>query len=362
MTMTDNQMNLSFSSLWQGLSAPVLALAEDMALRRAAVSQPPVLLSLRSGGIDVIRVSGGAREPLASAAGRPQQAMKEIVQRVAAGLGPEVALGFAVDQSVSQQLVLPQQPDEVLRAIVRNKVESLAPWPLAQCLWGMRASPIAGDPQHVSVEVAVVSRALLDELSATLRQGGADVKALSVALPGGGEVEIALGAGDIRREARVSAARWAKAAAALAVLLVGLGLFWVYRTSAEAARLEDETSALMASLKPNGVPAGEPPLVSAANRVVQARRERLPAVAILEEVSKLLPDNVHLVSLALDGDQLTIKGQGNGVPGLIQVLEASPAFQSVNFAAATELDQNSNADAFSLIATLEKAPTPEVAP
>lgn len=362
MTMTDDQMNLSFSSIWQGLSSPVLALAEDLALRRAAVTQPPMLLSVRPGGIDAIRVSGAGREMLASAAGRPQQAMAEIVQRMAAGLGPEVALGFTQDQSVSQQLVLPQQPDEVLRAIVRNKVEGLAPWPLAQCLWGMRASPIAGDPQHVSVEVAVVSRTLLDELAATLRQAGADVKALAVALPGGGEVEIALGAGDIRREARIRAARWAKAAAALAVLLVGLGLFWVYRTSAEAARLEDETSAIMASLKPNGIPAGEPPLVSAANRVYQARRERLPVVAILAEVSKLLPDTVYLVNLSLDGEQLTIKGQGSGVPDLIQLLEASPDFQSVNFAAATELDQNSNADSFSLIATLEKASGPEVAP
>lgn len=360
--MDDNQLNLSFSSLWQGLSRPVLALAEERALRRAAVSHPPMLLAIRSGGMDAIRIGGARREIMASAPGRPQQAVKEIVQRLAAGLGTEVALSFSQDQSVSQQLVLPQQPDDVLRAIVRNKVESLAPWPLAQCLWGMRAVPITGDSQHVAVEVAVVSRALLDELSATLRQAGAEVKVLSVELPGGGEIDIELGSGDIRREARARAARWAKGTALLALLIVGLGVFWVYRTSSEAARLEGETSSLMATLKPDGVPAGEPPVVSAANRVYQARRERLPVVAILEEVSKLLPGNVHLVNLSLDGDQLTIKGQGSGVPALIQVLEASPAFQSVNFAAATELDQNSNADAFSLIATLEKAPPPEAAP
>lgn len=155
--------------------------------------------------------------------------------------------------------------------------------------------------------------------------------------------------------------RWAKAAAAIAVLLSGLGLFWVYRTTSESARLEAETSALMASLKPNGVPAGETPLVTAANRIYQLRRDRLPAVAVVDEVSSLLPDTVHLVALTLDGDQLTVKGQGSGVPALIQILEASPDFQSVNFAAATELDQNSNADAFSLIATLEKAPPPEAA-
>ena len=360
--MDDKDLNLSFSSIWNGLTAPVLALAEDMALRRASGEHPPMQLRIRAGGIDVFRGSGSGSETLLSVAGRPQVALKEIVQRLAAGIGLGVALGFAADQSISQQLVLPQQPDDVLRAIVRNKVESLAPWPLAQCLWGMRVAPIAGDPQHVSVDVAVVSRALLDELTATLRGAGAEVKALSVDLPDGDQIEIVLGSDDVRRAARVRAGRIARMATAAVILLAGLGLLWVYRTSAEASRLEDETSSLMASLKPNGAPAGETPLVTAANRLLQARRERLPVVQVIDEVSKLLPDTVHLVSLALDGDQLTIKGQGSGVPALIQILEASPAFQGVNFAAATELDQNSNSDAFSLNAILEKAPAPEAAP
>lgn len=362
MTMDEREMTLSFSSIWNGLSAPVLALAEELALRRAARERPATELRIRAAGIDVVRGRGMAREPLLTAGGRPQAAVKDVVQRMAGGLGPEVAVTFAADQSISQQLVLPQQPDDVLQAIVRNKVESLAPWPLAQCLWSMRRSLIAGDPQHVAVDVAVVSRAQLDEIGATLRQAGSEVKALSVALPDGEELDIALGAGDDRRAAREAAVRMSRMAAVAAVLLVALGLFWVYRTSAEASRLEEDTSALMATLKPNGAPTGETPLVSAANRLFEARRERLPVVAVIDEVSKLLPDTVHLVNLALDGDQLTIKGQGSGVPGLVQILEASPDFQSVNFAAATELDQNSNADAFSLIATLEKAAPAEAAP
>lgn len=360
--MQDKNPSLSFSGIWAALSAPVMTLAEEMALRRAAGEHPPTELRIRSGGVEAVRVAGTGRERLLEVSGRPQAALKDVVQNMPGGLGPEIAISLAQDQSISQQLVLPQQPDDVLRAIVRNKVESLAPWPLAQCLWGMRTAAIPGDPQHVSVTVAVVSRALLDDLILTLRRAGTEVKALSVELAGGGVIDIELGSGDVRRAARLRAERLAKFAAAILLLLSGLGLFWVYRTSAEAGRLEGETASLMASLKPGGVPAGETPLVTAANRLYQARRERLSAVAVLEEVSKLLPDTVHLTTLTLDGDQLTIKGQGSGVPGLIQVLEASPAFQSVNFAAATELDQNSNADAFSLIATLDKAPPPEAAP
>ncbi len=360
--MDDNNVKLSLAGIWSALSAPVMALAEELALRRASVEHPAMELRIRSGAVDAMRLSGGNREVLLTATGRPQLALKNVIQQLPAGIGPDVALSFAADQSISQQITLPQQPDDVLRAIVRNKVEGLAPWPLAQCLWGMRASAIAGDPQHVSVEVAVVSRALLGDLSTTLRQAGAEVKALSVLLPDGEAVDIDLGSGDVRRTARLRAAGMARAAAAALVLLLGLGLFWVYRTTSESARLEAETTSLMASLKPGGAPAGEPPLVTAANRLYQARKDRLSAVAVLEDVSKLLPDTVHLTALVLDGDQLNIKGQGSGVPGLIQLLEASPNLQGVNFAAATELDQDSNSDAFSLIVTLDKAPPSGAAP
>lgn len=355
MTMDDGNMTFSAASIWNGLTAPVLTLAEELALRRAAGERPAVEIRVGSGGTEALRLKGPTRELLLRASGRPQQALQDVAQKLAGALGPDVEVSFAADQSISQQIVLPQQPDDVLRAIVRNKVESLAPWPLAQCLYGMRVSAIPGDPQHVSVDVAVVSRALLDELTLILRKAGSEVRALSVSLPDGHAVAIERGGDDVRRAARRRAVQVAKLAAVALVLLVGLGGFWIYRTAAEASRLEDDTASLMSALKPGGAPAGETPMVVAANRLYQARRERLPAVAVLNEVSKLLPDTVHLVALALDGDQLTVKGQGSGVPALIQILEASPDFQSVNFAAATELDQTSNADAFSLVATLEKA-------
>lgn len=355
-------MTFSVSSIWKGLSSPVLTLAEELALRRASGEHPAMEVRVRAGGVDVLRMDGGKETLLLAATGRPQLALQDVTRQLAGKLAPEVEISFAADQSISQKLVLPQQPDEVLRAIVRNKVESLAPWPLAQCLYGMRVSALPGNTQHVSVEVAVVSRAMLDELAATLRQSGTEVKALSVLLPDGQSLAIELGGDDVRRGVRRRAVGLARIAAAAVLLLTGVGLFLIYRTSAEASRLERETATLMASLRPGGTPAGETPLLSAANRLFDARRDRLPVVAVLDEVSKLLPDNVYLVAFALDGDQLNIKGRGTGVPGLIQILEASPDFQGVNFAAATELDQNSNTDAFSLIATLEKAPAAGAAP
>lgn len=344
----------SLGGAWGSLSRPVMALAEELALRRAAGGRPDLVLHVRGGGIDALRRDGPSQRLLFTVAGRPAQAVQLAVEQLAGQLGPDIALTLAEDQAVSQQIVLPLQPDDVLRAIVRNKVESLAPWPLAQCLWGMRVSPVAGDPLHVAVDVAVVSRAMFETLSATLRAAGAEVKALFVTLADGGEVEIGLGSSDIRRAARALATRASWLAAAVIGLLLGAGLFSIYRIDAEAGRLEQESAAMVAALKPSGgALAGETPLVAAANRLRQQRAARPSAVAVLDEVTRLLPDNVHLTFFGLSADELVLKGQGSGVPELIGLLESSPGLQAVNFAAATELDQNSRTDSFSLSARLE---------
>ena len=348
-------MTSVLGTAWSGVSAPVLALAEELALRRAAGERPALTLRIRGGGIDAIAREGKAQQLLLTVPGRPQMVLPEVVDQLPRKLGPDVALAFAEDQAVSEQIVLPMQPDDVLKAIVRNKVESLAPWPLAQCLWGMRVASIAGDPLHVAVDVAVVSRASFDAMAATLRAAGSDVRALSVTLADGDEVEIDLGSDDIRRAARARAVTAARLLAAGLAVLVGLGLYWVYRSNAEAARLEQETAAAMAALRPSGAMAGETPLVAAANRLHQQRAARPAAIAILDEVTRLLPDSVHLTFFGLNGEELVLKGQGSGVPELIGILESSPVFNAANFAAATELDQNSKADSFSLSATIETA-------
>ena len=116
--MDDNNVKLSLAGIWSALSAPVMALAEELALRRASVEHPAMELRIRSGAVDAMRLSGGNREVLLTAAGRPQLALKDVIQQLPAGIGPDVALSFAADQSISQQITLPQQPDDVLRAIV----------------------------------------------------------------------------------------------------------------------------------------------------------------------------------------------------------------------------------------------------
>lgn len=357
----DATITRTAASLWTSVRDPVLALAEELAQRRVATGRPPLTLRLRASGIEVWAVADPAK-PLITATGRPADALRTVCASLSGRPGADMALELAADQAVTRLLTLPAQPPDVLRAIIRNKVEGLAPWPLAQCLWGMRVKPATGDARQVVVDVAVLSRALLVEFVNRLQAAGAAVRALSVRLPDGQEIAIDFGGEDVRRTARLRAGRLARIVAVVLVCAAVAGLAMIYRSSSALWRLEADTAAITASLRGEGGGQGETPLVASANTMLQARRARSPAVAVLNELSAVLPDTVYLDALVLSGDKLEMKGRGSDIPSLIAILEASPLFSEVNFASATERETDSQSNAFALTARLEPAAAGAAAP
>lgn len=344
---------LTAASLWRNLRDPVLALAEELALRRGAAGQVAVMFKLHAGGAEAWRSGSQSPGPALSAPGRPAEAATALVQRMGGRISGDAGIEFPADQAVTRQIMLPAEPETVLRAITRNKVEGLAPWPLAQCLWGMRIRPATGETRQVAVDVAVISRAAFDEIAAVLRQAGAAVRVLSVRLADGGTVAIDFDGGDERRKARAGAGRLAKLAAAALLAAAAFGGYEIYRSYAALWRLEAETASAAAALRTPAGGVAETPLAAAANNLRQLRLQRPPVVALLDDLSALLPNTVYLEALALNDGKLELKGQGSDIPALIAILESSPLLRDVNFAAATERGQESGANAFTLNARFE---------
>jgi len=358
----DATIIMSAAALWRSLRDPVLVLAEELSLRRSGVDKVPVVFKVRAGGIDVERAGASRGEPAISVSGRPAEAISGIIQRMGGKITGDAGIEISADQAVTRQLMLPAEPEAVLRAITRNKVEGLAPWPLAQSLWGMRVRPASGDARQVTVDVAVVSRALFDDLAGKLRQAGAAVRALGVKLADGETLAIDFGGEDMRRKARLKAARVAKIAAVASLAAATYGGYEIYRSHAVLSQLEAESASAAAALRTPAGGVAETPLVAAANSLREQRLEQPPAVALLNDVSALLPNTVYLEAFVLNSGKLELKGQGSDIPALIAILESSPLLKDVNFAAATERDQDSNANAFILNARFEQDAAAGAAP
>jgi general secretion pathway protein L len=336
-------------ALWRDLGNAVRTLVNEIAAARVLANQPRLSLHVGPASIEVL-----TQEQALTVPGRPREAVKAVVQRLGTAQGQECAIMLGRDLAVVNQLILPAETPEILDAIVRNKVESIAPWPLAQSLYGLRSAPVPGDPLHVAVDVGVVSRALFEEIAGELSRAGVSVASVSLQLDAAESLAINAGWTQERSDALRRATRLAASFAAFAALAAGVGLFLAWQTATRLASDSEEVSALMAQLQPaRSGPAAT--MLEAANLLHERRRERPPAAAVLDELSALLPANVWLTSLSLDDLRIELKGQGSDIPPLIEILEQSGAFRDVNFTSATQRDTDRASEAFSIGATLQPA-------
>ncbi|TDG04858.1 hypothetical protein E2C05_32050, partial [Paracraurococcus ruber] len=79
-----------------------------------------------------------------------------------------------------------------------------------------------------------------------------------------------------------------------------------------------------------------------------ALRARPPAVALLEEVARRLPDEAWLTEFRLTGDQLLLTGFAARADGLVGLLDASPLLREVRFTAPVTRDRPEAPERFQL--------------
>ena len=295
---------------------------------------------------------------LANSGGVPPVALVRELPRRARG---DATLRLGAGKAVVSRIGLPAAALDVLPAVVRNKVESLAPWPLAEALWGYRVveTPAKG---QLAVDVGIVSRRTLDTLLGALSAAGLKVSYLEIDGGIGADPAAAIPVDFLaehrNRRARRSLWMLLGALAAVALAIAAYGLFLAITANEELAAIEARIDTLQQALHGKRAAGGGPKL-AAANQLFDRKRDSRPLVVLLDDLTHLVPDGTWLTALNYDGTRLTITGHGSETPKLVQTLEKSPAFADVNFAAATQRDPDGNGETFSISAAIEgKAAAP----
>lgn len=266
----------------------------------------------------------------------------------------DTLLRIGSSRAVIKQVQLPAAALEVLPAVVRNKVESLAPWPLAEAMWGYR---IAGPAQagQLDVEVGIVSRKLVESLMAALGEGGVKVTHLDIGNGTGEKAGIAidfLGA-DRSQKMRRRFGRLMTLAAAACAGVAGYGLYLVFATQTGLWDVEQRSAALKAALVHGSGASETGTRLAEANRIFARKKNTAPFVVLLNNLTELVPDGTWLDGIVYDGAHLTMNGKGIEITKVIASLEKSSYFADVNFAAATQRDADLNIDSFSISALVE---------
>ena len=92
--------------------------------------------------------------------------------------------------------------------------------------------------------------------------------------------------------------------------------------------------------------------LDAANFLAEHRREQPVIMNVLDEITRVLPNDMWLQQIQVRGDELTMTGMANGSQRLIELVNDSYLFSDTEFRGSVSIDSNTGQERFNARATI----------
>lgn len=263
-----------------------------------------------------------------------------------------------------RRISLPAAAADRLREVLGFEIDRQTPFTLDEVYYDARLLGRRGDGQ-IDAELIVVPRArlehALDALGAPLR---ATLAGVDMADADGVPLGINLLPGAQRRHRRDPRAAWNIVLAVIALAALGAGL-WQILANREAAADAFEVQAKSRSQQAQKVSAEKRQLVDLVEglRFLQQTRSGRPStVEVMDELTRRLPDSTYIEKVSIEGERLMIIGLSSEAPRLVERLQTSKLWHSMNLTGALLPDPAKGKDRFTLAAELTIAPSADAKP
>ena len=309
-------------------------------LRRAlGLSRDRLFIRLEGCSVDAHLDKGDGLVPVATTEVQPEDwghlglDFTHALQRLC--LGPvETTLMISASQVVRRQLRLPPTPDRDLPGLLFFEVERHTPFKPEEAYFSYLRDRTHSDPMGITIDV--VPRRVVDPLIAALSQMG--FPPMQVAL--GDDARKVVGLETIPARARPKLA-----AAAVVLLLITAAVSPLLRLEAIADSLAQDLQT--ARQEAGLLSEGDDAKALAARRFLDDERmTRSSPLAVLNELSGILPDGTWLVQYGQAGRIVTLEGQTKTSAGLIPLLENSKRFNSIEYDAPVTLEGKDGRERF----------------
>jgi general secretion pathway protein L len=261
----------------------------------------------------------------------------------------ELLLQLAPGQSLQKTFKLPLAAEENLRQVVGFEMDRLTPFKAEQVYFSVKVLERLPEAKQLRVDLALVPRPVLDELLDELALCGWRPSRVDVgAEPGGSGHDL------LPERFRAASSRLPRhlafAAAAVAAVLAGAVLIEPIMVKGE---IEEE---LRRELKAAAKTAKEVDALrdTAEKQAHQAvfllrkKRQEPAMVDMLEELSRVIPDQTMLNGLQYRDRRVIMQGQSPAASSLIELLEASPYFKNTSFVSPVTKDVASGQERFQI--------------
>jgi len=286
-----------------------------------------------------------------------QSELNKIVRQEA-----EIALCLPPEQVLRKKLFLPLAAEENLRQVIAFEMDRHTPFKAEQVCFDYR---LARRDKQLEVLLVVAPRSVIDEPLRQLADWGARVTAVLVtddvtdAVPGN---LLPAGQRAKGKDTRLSRLNIALASGAVILLCIALALpIWQKRETVQALQPLLDKAHHQAAVAENLRSQLEALLVEY-NYLLDKKRESPPVVAVLEDVTRVLPDDTWVQQFDLKGKEMLILGETASSSKLVGLFEQAKTLHDASFRAPLTKGQGANSERFQLAAETRPLPRAETEP
>ncbi len=249
-------------------------------------------------------------------------------------------------------ITLPTAARERLNAVLGFELDRQTPFKPDQVHFDSRVLGEDASGKQIRVELALVPREQLDTALSGLGSLGSALDAVDVRAPNGHRAGFNL-LPSTRRLRRANFWLWTNVALLLAtvvILVLAMGQTLSNRENAivELDAQVEEQRALARSV--TQLRKGLNEAVEGGNFLSNKRQQQPLMINLLDELTRLLPDDTYLERLSFDGQQVTIHGLSSQASALLQALQGSERLHDPSLSGPIQPDPRAGKDRFQITA------------
>lgn len=261
----------------------------------------------------------------------------------------EVSVWLPHSACLQRHFTVPAAAASNLEGIARLELERATPFKSEDVFLSYMAIPSPENRALLSVDQFIAKRETIADVKYRLREYGVTAAAITC-LDKAGEKPLPINFLSGSEAARLRKSERLPMLAAIILLLVATAAAAAVVRSERAlwdlvGRTSDARSEWrerQASVQPGLVKRQE------ANAIASLKAKYVPTVVLLNEITRLLPDDVHLTDLKIAERSIVISGLGRNTSRLIPLIEGSELFTDVRLAAPVTIDLATDRERFSI--------------
>lgn len=255
-------------------------------------------------------------------------------------------------QLLVKSVNLPLSSESNLREIIGFEMDRQTPFTAEQVYYDTRVTARDSEHDKLSLDLIVATRNNIDPLLEEVRGWSLNTVAVSFR-----EKDEPAGINLLPVEARV-VSRSKPDLLTSAALVITLILF-ITALYLPVLHLQSQVSTLENEVKQSREIARQvQPLIAEKSKITartrflaDKRRDNVPVIKILAELTNILPDDTYLERLTIRGNEIQINGESDSATSIIQLLEKSDYFRDAEPRSPVTKDSATNKERFFISAT-----------